>query len=417
MLNKKLYNELPLRDLFKINTKSIKPYEEPDKKFCHYSLPAFDTNKLPIVHKGSEIKSNKFRLLENSILVSKLNPRILRVWKYKDTDFKDIGTSICSTEFMIYQPINDSVDLDYYYHYFNSDTYQTSLLILQSGSTGSRMRVTPSDTLEIPLSVPSYKEQQKIAAILTSVDEAIEKTEAIIQQTETVKKGLMQELLTKGIGHTEFKETEIGEIPEEWELVSLNEVTDVRDGTHDSPKYVSEGIPLLTSKNIKQDGLDFTNLNYISNEDHFEIEKRSKVDDGDILFGMIGTVGNSTIVKKTMDFSIKNVALIKFTKTDVSNKFINYLLSSSIIQKQFEKNSNGGVQKFIALGTIRKIKVPLPIKREQEEITLILNSVEEKKRLEKEKLLILNRKKKGLMQDLLTGKVRVKVDDPEVIHS
>ncbi|MGG0358446.1 restriction endonuclease subunit S [Bacillus tropicus] len=267
---------------------------------------------------------------------------------------------------------------------------------------------------ELEVDFAPKEEQQRIVSILSSVDEAIEKTTAIIQQTEKVKKGLMQQFLTKGIGHTQFKKTNIGEIPEKWEVCELNEVTDVRDGTHDSPKYFPSGIPLVTSKNLKNDGLDFSNISFISESDHTQIEKRSRVDDGDILFGMIGTIGNPVIVEKTIDFSIKNVALIKFTKSHISNIFVKYLLDSDIIQKQFLKGSNGGVQKFIALGTIRKLKIPVPSIQEQENIVSIIYSVERKMTIEKEKLLKLLEIKKGLMQSLLTGKIRVKVDEAEV---
>ncbi|RDV23418.1 restriction endonuclease subunit S, partial [Parageobacillus toebii] len=216
MVVKKLFQDVSLGEIFYINTKSINPGNTPNKKFWHYSIPAYDDNKEPTLDRGADIKSNKYLLETDSILVSKLNPRIKRVWKFQKSDRHE--PSICSTEFMVYQPKIPNVDLEYYTQFFSSDIFQNKLLSLQNGTTGSRMRVTPSDTLSIPIPFPSINEQRKIAAILSSVDEAIEKTEAIIEQTEKVKKGLMQQLLTKGISHTRFKKTEIGEIPEEWEV-------------------------------------------------------------------------------------------------------------------------------------------------------------------------------------------------------
>lgn len=99
-----------------------------------------------------------------------------------------------------------------------------------------------------------------------------------------------------------------------WEEKKLGEVSDVRDGTHDSPKYHKNGYPFITSKNLRSDGtIDLENVSLISAEDFKKVNKRSKVDQGDILFGMIGTIGNPAIVKDC-NFAIKNVALINFEK-------------------------------------------------------------------------------------------------------
>ena len=262
----------------------------------------------------------------------------------------------------------------------------------------------------IPILVPPLPEQKKIASILSKVDEQIELTDNLIEKTKDLKKGLMQNLLTKGIGHTEFKETEIGKIPTGWDVKRLEQITDVRDGTHDSPKYSNTGIPFITSKNLKEYGIDFTEVNYISNDDHEKFSKRSKVDDGDIIFGMIGTIGNPVIVKKTFDFSIKNVALIKFNKDNIKNTYILNLLKSETIKKQFNQQSNGGEQKFVSLNVIRKLEIPVPSLEEQKKIASILSSVDNQIEEYQNKKSKLEELKKGLMQQLLTGKIRVKVD-------
>ena len=207
-----------------------------------------------------------------------------------------------------------------------------------------------------------------------------------------------------------YKMTELGEIPQEWEVKELDKITDVRDGTHDSPKYLNTGIPFITSKNLKEYGIDFREINYISNDDHEKFSKRSKVDDGDIIFGMIGTIGNPVIVKKTFDFSIKNVALIKFNKDNIKNTYILNLLKSEIIKKQFNQQSNGGVQKFVSLNVIRKLEIPVPSLEEQKKIASILSSVDNQIEEYQNKKSKLEELKKGLMQQLLTGKIRVKVD-------
>jgi type I restriction enzyme M protein len=152
------------------------------------------------------------------------------------------------------------------------------------------------------------------------------------------------------------------DIDTKWELDKLGNICDVRDGTHESPKYIQEGgIPLITSKNLKNGSIDFNDLNYISIEDHKKISNRSHVDDGDILYAMIGTIGNPVIVKKDREFSIKNVALIKFYEhSKVVNTYIKALLDSKYTQENLINKRRGGTQSFISLSDIRQFLIPIP---------------------------------------------------------
>ena len=138
----------------------------------------------------------------------------------------------------------------------------------------------------------------------------------------------------------------------------LADVCDVRDGTHDSPKYVLEGYPLVTSKNIVEGRLDLSIVNYLSKDDYDKINERSKVDSGDIIMPMIGTIGNPYLVGEYCDFAIKNVALIKFPNANISNKFVWYFLKSSVFKRYVLEKHKGGTQKFLSLGDIRNMEIP-----------------------------------------------------------
>jgi len=154
-----------------------------------------------------------------------------------------------------------------------------------------------------------------------------------------------------------------------YRLVSLGEVCDVRDGTHDSPKYVHDGYPLITSKNLKYGYIDFTDVNLISREDLDAINRRSKVDAGDILMPMIGTIGNPVIADASCEYAVKNVALIKFHKdSTVDNRFLKDVLASAEMQSRFDLQASGSTQRFIPLDFIRKIEIPLPPLEVQKEI-------------------------------------------------
>lgn len=165
-------------------------------------------------------------------------------------------------------------------------------------------------------------------------------------------------------------------LPSGWQWAEAGKVIDIRDGTHDSPKPVEVGIPLVTSKNLKNGKIDFSTCTNISAEDHEQISKRSAVDDGDILYAMIGTIGNPVIVQGDRDFSIKNVALFKFSNSQVFNRYFYHLLGSSLVTQQFEKNARGGTQKFVSLGNIRALQIPLPPLEEQQRIAAILDKAD-----------------------------------------
>lgn len=178
----------------------------------------------------------------------------------------------------------------------------------------------------------------------------------------------------------EITEEEIPfEIPDNWKWVRMSEVLDVRDGTHDSPKYHVEGIPMITSKNLSNGALDFSNVKYVSEQDAEKINERSSVDDGDVLFAMIGTIGNPVLVKKEFDFVIKNVALFKpFENTDISMEYIYWYLRRE--QYVFKRIVTGGLQPFVSLKQFREHVMPLPPLSQQlkiaDRLSTIVDSVE-----------------------------------------
>jgi type I restriction enzyme M protein len=177
------------------------------------------------------------------------------------------------------------------------------------------------------------------------------------------------------------------DIDSSWEMVDLNDICDVRDGTHDSPKYVNEGYPLITSKNVINGSISFEKVNFINQRDFDDINKRSKVDSGDILMPMIGTIGRPTIVKTKTEFAIKNVALIK-TKNKISQEYVRLVLDSKLFENYLKYNQAGSTQKFLSLGAIRKFKVPVPPKNIEKK--LIENINEEELIVSKNKDLIAN---------------------------
>ena len=231
-----------------------------------------------------------------------------------------------------------------------------------------------SDLSSYCFPVPPIAEQEKIVAELDCLSGIIEKKKQQLKELDNLAQSIFYEMFGDPV------ENDKG-----WEVKKLGEVCDVRDGTHDSPKYLEHSeYVLVTSKNITSDGdIDFTTANYISKEDYDAINKRSYVDFGDIIMAMIGTIGKPIIVKETSrKFCIKNVALIKFEEsTSVTNTYIQALLSNNSYASYIQGNNKGGTQKFIALGTIRKLLTPIPPLTLQQVFASKIESIDKQKEL------------------------------------
>jgi len=149
------------------------------------------------------------------------------------------------------------------------------------------------------------------------------------------------------------------ETSSEWLEVALGDAFDVRDGTHESPKYVDDGLPLLTSKNLTSGEISLEGAKLISKKDFDSINVRSRVDVGDLLMAMIGTIGNVCVVDVEPTFAVKNVAIFK-SRTQASTKLLYYFLRSSEIGDRFQSEAKGSTQRFVSLGYLRNLRVRFP---------------------------------------------------------
>ena len=185
-----------------------------------------------------------------------------------------------------------------------------------------------------------------------------------------------------------------------WVQRNLGEWSNVRDGTHASPKYIDQGHPMVTSKNLTDSGLDMSDVSYLTDEDFNEINKRSKVDIGEILFGRSGTIGKPVIVDRD-DFAIKNVALIKEQSSpEIINTWLIQYLKSPSFERFIQKENTGGTQKFIALGLIRDMKLMTPSVQEQACIGELLTHLDKLIAANQRKLDLLKEQKKGYLQKM-----------------
>ena len=241
---------------------------------------------------------------------------------------------------------SEQVDKNYLYHYLSS--LKSIVNNIGRGVAQNNINMTILRNFEIPL--PPLEEQRKIAAVLDNVSDLIAKRRTQLDKLDEMVKSRFVEM---------FGDTVLN--PYDWNKDFLGTVCNVRDGTHDSPQYYQTGYPLVTSKNVTAGKIDLSNCSLISEADYNKINERSKVDKGDIIMPMIGTVGKPVIVEIEPNFAIKNVALIKFRQASkVLNIYIRTLLQSDYFDDAVISKIRGGTQKFISLGDIRNLEVLVP---------------------------------------------------------
>ena len=218
--------------------------------------------------------------------------------------------------------------------------------------------------------------QIEVVKVLTKVETIIEKRKNQIHKLDEMIKARLVEMF--------------GDIvlnPFKWDKDLLGVVCDVRDGTHDSPQYYETGFPLVTSKNVTGGKIDLTDCSLICKADYEKINERSKVDMGDIIMPMIGTVGKPVIVDIEPMFAIKNVALIKFRDNSrVLNPYVRALLQSDYFDDAVLSKVRGGTQKFISLGDIRKLEILVPPMERQQQFAALVTQVDKSKSFVQEAL-------------------------------
>lgn len=303
-------------------------------------------------------------------------------------------------------------DRDFLLWVLRSELIQKTIKKEQTNNAQPKLALTRIK--EFPIPIPPKFEQRKIAIILSSVDKAIEKTEAIIKQTEKLRQGLMQQILTKGIGHTKFQKTEIGEIPENWRIASVEEIfKEFRETTNNTETYPLFSLTIEHGLTPKTDRYERGFLLKDKDNNQYRIVKPN-----DILFNPMNLrFGAIAISKEKLSVCVSayyNVLELK--DKDCVASYYSYLFSSHLYKGLYERIATGSLieKKRVHLSQFLKLKIPVPTKEEQEKIISVISSVEERLDKEKNEYSGLLKIKQGLMQSLLTGKVRVKVDETEV---
>jgi len=278
-------------------------------------------------------------------------------------------------------------------------------------------QITNKDMAVFKVPLPNdAKEQAAIANALSDVDALITSLEKLIAKKRAIKTAAMQQLLTgkKRLPpfdqiHTGFKQTELGEIPQDWEVATIRSIvrTPVTDGPHMTPTFFRSGVPFLSVNNIVDNKIDLTNLRYISKKDDEIFSRKCKPVKNDILLGKAASVGKVAIVEDDLDFNIWSpIALIRVVESGVP-KFIYYAFQTDLLTQQIAFLTNSSSQGNIGMGDIERLSFFLPCKDEQRAIAKLFTSIDDEIDMLEQRLNKTQQLKQGMMQELLTGRTRL----------
>jgi len=325
--------------------------------------------------------------------------------------FIDHGTEFLFASFLIAASVaNTNIEPGYLFRILASRSVQDSISEAVQGSTGLK-NINLTGLREIPVNLPPLPEQKKIAAILSSVDEVIAKTEAVIAQLQIVKKAMMEQLLTKGMPdrHTRFKQTEIGEIPEEWEVVSLERAASrIVVGVVIQPAsyYVPDGIPALRSLNVKDDEILLDKLVFFSDASNQQLSK-SQIRTGDVLTVRTGVPGVSACVPAALNGANCIDLIITTPSAALRGEFLSRFINSDRGRGAILKRQGGLAQQHFNVGEMKQLLVPIPSIEEQDLIIERLQVIDVRLGVERALAKAITIVKAALSSSLLSGELRV----------
>ncbi len=287
----------------------------------------------------------------------------------------------------------------------------------------AQKNINLQDLRPLRLVLPPAPEQRRIAEILDTLDETIRKTEQVIKQLQQMKQGLLHDLLTRGINehgelrdpqrHPEqFKDSPLGRIPKEWEVAALNDTIEpsrpIVYGILMPGQGHPGGVPVVKVKNIFGGEVQTEGLLLTSPALDYEY-RRSRLRPGDLLFTIRGTVGRMAFVPEILNGAniTQDTARLSIVRADPN--FVRYFFSARVPQLFIETHTIGQAVKGINLGELRRLPIALPNIAEQRRIANMLLGADKRLTCESHDVAKLRTLKQGLMDDLLTGRVRVNV--------
>ncbi|MGC1131460.1 MAG: restriction endonuclease subunit S [Nitrososphaeraceae archaeon] len=351
-----------------------------------------------------DFKSTKNTFKKGDILYGKLRPLLNKAYLATEDGY-------CSTDILPLR-VNDNISAEFLLRVLTDKRF---LSFAVATSNGTKMpRTNWADMRDFKVLLPPSQEQRKIASIISKEDELIQKTDQIIEQTQRLKKGLMQKLLTKGIGHRTYQKLTLFPsylstmIPEEWSIVKFGDVTKrITYGFTNPMPHVEEGPWLITAKDVKHGKINYVTAEKTTSQAYKQLlSDKSRPRLGTVLITKDGTLGEVGIVDRENICINQSVASLEPNET-ISSEFLALCLQSPITKRIIEAYSPSTTIKHISITDLAEWKFGLPPLKEQKRIISVLIDVDSYVTNYYQTKSKLQNIKQGLMQKLLTGKIRV----------
>jgi type I restriction enzyme, S subunit len=381
----------------RIRTAQINPGDFPNEVFDHFSIPNLDVCGSSQPELGSTVESGKFLLGGPAVLVSKLNPRKMRVFSFPGSESR---RAIASTEFMVFEARDEGViDLGFLTHVLNGEVFAQKLQAVATGTTNSHVRVRPTETLRWPVLVPTIEEQRRIGEILDTIDETIQATERVIAKLAIVRTGLIDGFLC---------DPKTPSVP-------LGRLLERIDGgwsplcTETPPRGDQWGVLKVSS--VTREIFKPQNSKTLPSE--FPPRLDLVVRPGDVIAaranGVAELVARTAYVESCdgLNLLLSDKTLRLVPKPQTLGRYLAYCMQHEIVRRQVRGLVSGSTgQGNITQAEIRSIAIPFPEISEQERIVEVIASHDELANAEQRSNEQLRLVRSGLAADLLSGRVR-----------
>jgi type I restriction enzyme S subunit len=394
---------MPLSDICELVTIPVDPRSHPEA--IYLGLEHLASGRFVRIGAGSaaEVQSSKYAFRAGDVLYGKLRP-------YLDKAVLTDGEGVCTTELLVLRP-KEGVDPHFLVGVVHSPSFIEHAVAGTTGVQHPRTSWAHIKTFELPDFEET--EQRKIGSLLLKVHDAIAANETAIGAGTGLKRAAMRMLFTRGLRGETQKETEIGPVPESWEIVRVEDnARAISKGA--SPKwqgfnYVDDGVLFVRSQNVGDGVMEWDDKIFLPPAWN-EKEKRSILCAGDVLINLVGaSIGRSAVGGEEIEGANCNqaVCFVRLFQEKVLPEFLNGFLLTAEGQRQIHENKKDIARANLSLQDVRQILMPKPTVDEQREITTILDAIDRKIALHRRKRAVLDELFKALLHKLMNGEIRI----------
>jgi type I restriction enzyme S subunit len=391
-------------------TRIWNPLREPRDEFWYVDVSAVSRESLAIQApqkvKAAQAPSRARKIIQTGdAIFATVRPTLRRIAFVE----KQYDNQIASTAFCIVRANRQEAVPRFLYYALQTEFFNEEVAKFQSGA--SYPAVNDKDVLNQIIALPLSPEQEKIAAVLWTIQRAIEVEAKLSANARELKQSAMRQLFTLGLRNERQRETEIGLIPKSWRIVECDSICEmitvgivVKPASH----YVDNAVPAFRSLNIREDRLDTNKIVFISKKANDTILSKSKLRTDDVLVVRTGYPGTSCVVPPEYNgANCIDLVIVRPKQNIVLSAFLSRFFNSESGCSQALRSSTGLAQQHLNVGAVKRTLIPIPAIAEQKEIAAILQTIDRKISVHERKRAALSDLFQTMLHQLMTAQIRV----------